>query len=164
MKVGSGLVPALLVSLVLIGLAVYLGAMARKKLLDAGKIIDRKKDFMEEAEEFALRVPDPAMVTDALRALNYAEFRCRMQEDGNQQIFQFTGSGWAARLFRKDLQQGYSLYRFSFTNWKTRNGMPENALQMNQLLTAVEKMFLSIDPQTQVRSEPIQVKTKHNFF
>ena len=37
-------------------------------------------------------------------------------------------------------------------------------LQMNMLLTAVEKLFLSIDGSTQVRTQPLELKTKHTFF
>lgn len=35
---------------------------------------------------------------------------------------------------------------------------------MNILITAIEKMFLSIDPGAQVQNIPIKVKTNPSFF
>ena len=35
---------------------------------------------------------------------------------------------------------------------------------MNMLLTAVEKMFLSLDHGTQVRTVPLELKTKHSIL
>lgn len=42
--------------------------------------------------------------------------------------------------------------------------MVQEHIPMNILITAIEKMFLSIDPAAQVKNVPIQVKTKPNFF
>ena len=55
-------------------------------------------------------------------------------------------------------------YYFHFTNWDTRNGVNPQSEQMNTLLTTIEKVFLKIDPQTQVSTEDIKVKHRPKFF
>ena len=42
--------------------------------------------------------------------------------------------------------------------------MPQDGLNMNKLTTAVEKIFLSLDPNTQVRTVPLEFKTKHSIL
>ncbi len=45
-----------------------------------------------------------------------------------------------------------------------RYGTPQNLTGMNMLLTAIEKAILSVDPNTQVRTEEMKVKTKPGMF
>ena len=150
-----------------------------------GKIISRRTNFMENAEEFTLTVVEPERVTEAVKAIDYAEMRTKMQGSNEQQLFKFTGSTWSAQLHKlrdngtqvvyrfeftnwkthNGMPQGTQVvYRFEFTNWKTHNGMPQDGLNMNKLTTAVEKIFLSLDPNTQVRTVPLEFKTKHSIL
>ena len=60
---------------------------------------------------------------------------------------------------------GKNIWYFSFMNWKEdRYGLPEDVTEMNILVTGIEKIFLSIDPNTEVKNTPIQTKTKTKFF
>lgn len=148
----------------LMGFVFYFSLKSQKQLLADGKIIGRRIDFMESAEEFTLSAVDPAQVTEAVKAIDYAEMRTKMQGSNEQQLFKFTGSTWSAQLHKLRDNGTQVVYRFEFTSWKTHNGMPRDALSMNKLTTAVEKIFLSLDPNTQVRTVPLEIKTKHSIL
>ena len=154
----------ILIVVAVVGVAIYFALKAHNKMVAEGKIISRRKNFMESAEEFTLSAVDPAKVTEAVKAMDYADMRTKMQGSSERQLFKFTGSTWAAQLHKLSEDGTQVVYRFEFTNWKTHNGMPENAVNMNKLTTAVEKMFLGFDPNTQVRTVPLEFKTKHSIF
>ncbi|MDY2872444.1 MAG: hypothetical protein SOT57_07910 [Eubacteriales bacterium] len=154
----------LLIVAAVMGIVIYFSLKSQKQLLADGKIICRRIDFMESAEEFTLSAVDPAQVTEAVKAIDYAEMRTKMQGSNEQQLFKFTGSTWSAQLHKLRDNGTQVVYRFEFTSWKTRNGMPCDALSMNKLTTAVEKIFLSLDPNTQVRTVPLEFKTKHSIL
>ena len=149
---------------VLIFVVAYFSVKAHKQLLAEGKIISRSPDFMESAEEFILSQIEPAQITEAVRALDYSDLGVGMRGSGAQQVFQFTGQTWGAQLRRLADEDGRAVYRFQFTNWKTHNGMAQDALRMNKLATALEKLFLGLDPKAQVRTVPLEYHTKHSFF
>ena len=147
----------LLIVAAVMGVVIYFAMKSHNKMVADGKIISRRTNFMESAEEFTLSAVYPAQVTEAVKAIDYAEMRTKMQGSNEQQLFKFTGS-----TLRDNGTQ--VVYRFEFTNWKTHNGMPQDGLNMNKLTTAVEKIFLSLDPNTQVRTVPLEFKTKHSIL
>ncbi|MBO4562716.1 MAG: hypothetical protein J5772_03805 [Clostridia bacterium] len=141
----------------------YFSIKNRNKLIDEGKIILRKSDFMKSAEIFTLKTPDPDAVAEAVKAFNYSEMRVSMKGSSAKQQFVFTGLNWGAQLYRQSADEK-AAYRFEFTNWKTSNGSAQYDTHMNMLLTAVEKMFISFDANTQVTTVPLELKTKHHLF
>lgn len=154
----------LVVSAALFGVIIYFSMKKHKQLVSEGRIISRRTDFMENAEEFTLTAVDPARVTEGVRNMDYAAMHTGMKGSSEQQRFDFTGNGWSARLVRLSADEAKTVYRFAFTGWKTRNGLPQDALNMNQLTTAVEKLFFSLDPNTLVREVPLELKTKHSIL
>ena len=143
---------------------IYFSMKAHKKLVSEGKIISRRTDFMENAEEFTLAAIDPSRIIEGVKGFNYQEMHVSMKGSSEKQSFRFTGSSWAAQLFRVSTDEAQCVYRFEFTNWKTNGSMAEGAMGMNMLLTAVEKMFLDLDHETQVRAVPLELKTKHSIL
>lgn len=154
----------LLIVAVIMGVAIYFAMQSHNKMVAEGKIISRRTNFMENAEEFTLSVVDPAKITEAVKAMDYADMHTKMQGNNEQQLFKFTGSNWSAQLHRLSNNGAQVVYRFEFTNWKTHNGMPQDGLNMNKLTTAVEKIFLGFDSNTQVRTVPLEFKTKHSIL
>lgn len=155
----------LIVGAVAIGLTLGLRqGKVNHQLMDEGRIVQRKYVITEQAEEFTLRGADFARV---LRGIQDADLRGSgvsiQKNDANQVIF-FTGSNWKAEMYRKNDIDNQNVWYFHFTNWKTYRGMVQEHIPMNILITAMEKMFLSIDPAAQVKNIPIQVKTKPSFF
>lgn len=154
----------IVVVIIIMAVAIYFSLQTHKKLVAEGKIVSRSKNFMENAEEFTLVAVEPEKVTEAIKALNYNEMRTQMQGSSEQQLFKFTGNGWNAQLHRLEDNGTQVVYRFEFTHWKTHNGMAQDMMNMNKLLTAVEKMFLGFDSNTQVRSVALELKTKRSFL
>lgn len=154
----------LIIGFAILGVIIYFSMRAHNKMVSEGQIISRRTNFMENAEEFTLVLADPDQVTQAVNALDYHAIHTEMKASSQQQIFQFKGSSWTAQLRRLKEDRNQTLYRFEFTNWKTHNGMAQDALNMNRLTTAIEKAFLALDPDTQVRSVPLEFKTRHSIL
>lgn len=154
----------LLIFAAIMGIVVYFSMKAHNKMVSDGKIISRRTNFMENAEEFTFRKIDPATVAALVKAINYADMHASMQCSEERQLFRFNGSAWTAQLHKLSENDTQAVYRFEFTNWKTHNGMPRDGLNMNKLTTAVEKVFLSLDPNAQVKEIPLEIKTKHSVF
>lgn len=142
----------------------YLCVKERARLLDEGKILDRPRDFVRQAQEFTLTLPDEARVTEGVQGFDYKRLGVSMKGSDQQQSFRFAGPDWSASLRRLSREGQTSVYRFEFTGWRSSGGVPTRALQMNMLLTAVETLLLSIDPHTRVRGCPVELHTKHSFL
>lgn len=135
-----------------------------RQLLDEGRIIRRKYVITEQAEEFTLRGADFARVLQGIRNADLRGSGVSVQKNEANQIFFFNGSNWKAEMYRKNDAGNQNVWYFHFTSWKTYRGMVEEHIPMNILMTAIEKMFLSIDPGAQVRNMPVKVKTNPSFF
>ena len=84
----------------IMAVAIYFALKAHNKLVAEGKIISRRTDFMENAEEFTLAAVDPSQVTEGVKAFDYNGMRVAMKGSSENQAFRFTGNNWGARLFR----------------------------------------------------------------
>ncbi len=152
------------IMIVMIAFIVIVASVMAKnnaKLASEGKIVTRNDVFYEKIQEYTLAVDDAELVTKALRTVPYEELRITAKGNTAEQMFHFEGTAYEAGLYRKSHGDGKSVYCFNFTEWKTmRYGTPQNLTGMNMLLTAIEKAILSVDPNAQVRTEEMKVKTK----
>ena len=64
------------------GVVIYFAMKSHNKMVADGKIISRRTNFMESAEEFTLSAVDPAQVTEAVYALQTRaeEHRAELEE------------------------------------------------------------------------------------
>lgn len=159
---------AIVLGAAILGLIIYRNWKQQSQLTSEGKIIDRNRHFIEQAENFTLVCDNHNRVVSGVQSLAYSEMKISMTMDAQNQAFRFTymtamGS-WNALLYRMGAPDRRMTYRFQFTNWKTSDYGVIGEVQMNMLLTAIEKMFLSIDPNTQVQTSLLETKTKHKFF
>ena len=131
------------------------------KLQSEGKIVTRKRNFVEEATEFIL-LADSSSVAEELQKLPYPDMKLSMnaRSDGKSFDFFCPRWNWKARLFLKDTEGDKAVYCFEFLEWKVNGSMTIGDVYMNMLLTGVEKMFLSLDPHTQVQTRLIGTKIK----
>ncbi|MBQ6059890.1 MAG: hypothetical protein IJL36_00470 [Clostridia bacterium] len=107
---------------------------------------------------------DQNKVTEGLKEIGNS-MRISINGNTNTQSFSITGgswSQWSARLKLLEATQEKTVYRFLFSNWKSgaHSTAPEDPTSMNLVLTAVEKMFLNIDPNTKVHTEPVSYHTE----
>ena len=156
----SGLI-VILICAVLFLLAVFIQAKSTSKLVERGLIINREKDFMEKAEIFTLKPVSTDQVVAGLKDVNA---KTKVGINGTMERgYLFDGgsySRWKASLRCMEKNESQSVFRFVFTEWETQNDRPKDDISMNILLTALEKMFLQLDPQTQVKSESVEIHTK----
>ena len=82
----------------IMAVAIYFALKAHNKLVAEGKIISRRTDFMENAEEFTLAAVDPSQVTDSVKAFDYNGMRVAMKGNSENQAFRFTGN-WGCPQF-----------------------------------------------------------------
>lgn len=137
----------------------------RNELLSDGKILDRRPDFVKKAEIFTInRMENYSKIIDGVMAFDYSDIKCSLDGDKAKQTYRFKGADWNAHLWLVKTTDSNFIYRFEFGEWSERNGIPYSGIPMNKLLTAIEKMFVSIDPNTTVSSEIIEYKTKHSFL
>lgn len=148
-----------------IGIGVAIGVSRGKKikaLQDEGKIVRRDMHYAEKGEEFTSKIGSYGALKEALETLGIP---CAAEGNTATQIL-FSETDFKARLYKKafDEPSGIGVYRFEFTHWKTDRYSNANETGMNMLLTAVEKAFLKLDPNTGVSTYAMQFKTKHTLF
>ena len=154
----------ILIVAAVMGVAIFFALKGHNKMVAEGKIVSRRPDFMKNAEIFTLSPVDPARVVEAVKGFDYRDMHTSMKGSSEKQSFQFSGNGWEARLYRVQADETQAVYRFEFTNWQSNGRMPQGGLDMNKLATAVEKAFLSLDPGTQVQTQPLELHTTRSMF
>ena len=153
----------ILIGVAILAVVIVLAYNKHKKLVESGEIADRNANFVKEAVDFQVKNADPQVVAEKLKA-GMQNIGVSCKGSISAQDFEFQGAGWVAALKKIAENDGTSTYRWQFLNWKTRNGMPEDGLNMNRTLTAIEKMFLSIDPETTQTKQIMQVSSRPRFF
>lgn len=152
----------IILAVLLIVAAVGFSAWWKGRLIGQGKIIRRANDFVEYAEIFTVRPISDEEYAAALKALDLKK-TCTSLE-GNTKAVKFTGTYFSASIRCVKQTETSSVYRFEFDSWKTKYGRPSLENEMNMLLTMVEKMFVQLDPNTQVSTVKNEIKTKRSIF
>jgi hypothetical protein len=132
-------------------------------LMSEGRIINRDAEFMKNAQTFSLAKINMESLITAMKneGLPFDGLEWRTGPD----VMTFKGSNWDAQMVKLASNNERDKFQFSFLKWETMPyGGAVNFTQMNVLLTAIEKAFLSLDSTTKVQTERIKVDTKNNFF
>jgi len=132
-------------------------------LMAEGRIINRDADFMKNAQTFTLAKISMDSLISAMKneGLPFAELEWKTGADA----MTFKGSDWDAQMVKTENSNGLDSYRFSFLQWnQVQYGGASNFTQMNVLLTAIEKAFLKLDPNTKVQTERIKINTNSKFL
>ena len=136
---------------------------AADNLLSSGMIITRDADFMKNAQIFMLSKMSMDTLISAMKkeGLPFDGLSWKAGEDA----MSFSYNQWDAQMIKLPNDYEYDKFRFSFTGWQTmKYGQAVDITQMNQLLTAIEKAFIKLDPNTKVKTEQIKVNTKSSFL
>ena len=132
-------------------------------LMNEGRIINRDQDFMKNAQIFTLSSVSMESIVATLKneGLPFDGLEWRTGADA----MTFKGSDWDAQMVKLESSEGRDKYQFSFLQWETMQyGGAVNFTAMNVLLTAIEKAFLKLDPNTKVQTERIKVNTNSKFL
>ena len=144
---------AIVLSVVIVIIAVVIGTIRGKRLLSEGKTIKREGAFWEDAEDFTISCTDTERVTRGIRSIDYNDMKVTMRV--NKQAYQFEGSqlgdSFVAKLNLKESSDTHLVYTFSFNEIVKKGSVLSCVAKMNMLLTAIEKVFVEIDPCAQVK-------------
>lgn len=158
----------ILIIVVALAIGVALGLSQHKKnmaLMEDGRLIKRDVSFVETAEIFTLQNADFSQVIAALKETNFEGTGVSIKGSAQEGAVNFqAGNSWAARLVAVKSDPGIYSYMFTFIKWQTYRGMPQDFTAMNMTLTALEKMFLKLDPNTKVESRKNKTKTTPKFL
>lgn len=143
-------------------IGIYIGlaqAKKTKQLIADGKIIKRDLQFHKMRETFSLNIPEGVNLDDEIKSIITPEMHINHGKSDSG-VYVFQGYDWKASLKPVQTENGTD-YEFNFLKWKNQKyGTPNNSNQMNLLLTAVEKMFLKLDPNTVVTTKLNKVNVK----
>ncbi len=142
--------------------AAFVTAQRSKKLFEEGKIIKRPSTFWENAELFITNTTLESF-ENAIQKFDLTDCKVSIEHFSNGILFKSSHS-WNATVEFKGTKEDKNVFEFSFPAYKTKNGMPYRVDTMNIIETAVEKAFLSNDPETAVETHKMQYKTKSKLF
>lgn len=151
---------------VIILIAAMVGAKKGKALADEGKITQRQQSFWEYAETFTTTATYEN-VREAVKKTNFEDCKADVYPDfeGDKFILFKSGHGWNAALKYSGAQDDKHTFTFYFPAWNTQKyGMPYGMMEMNVIETAIEKLFLALDPGTMVTSKRLETKSKSKIL
>lgn len=150
-----------LIGLAVMGVLMYVAyrwdEKRKKKLIGEGKLIERDSGFEENTEDFTIASQCDPIVAPAVRSIPFDSCRAKLVEDDGVTFVIARPKDWKAVLTRTLQDHGTCTYNFRFIQWEDN----ANRLHMNMLLTAVEKLFLSLDPNVKVHVRKMNVKTTY---
>lgn len=157
-------------SAVFYGIIYYLNISKKNKLMAENKIIDRNQSFFKKEHFFETSVSSIQELGDAIERGVLGSESISFEPDYGRGSIIFHNNvsfGTFGAALRSDGNaEGIYKYSFRVEAWKEKNGMitRQDLFNANVLLTAIEKAFLKLDPQTRVSEQEMMIKTKHSFF
>ena len=135
-------------------LSLHLKNRKKNELISKGLIVERNDRFFQQEHVFATRVGDFAAIAAAIdrNALNEQKITFEPYIEHGQIVFnnRISFGSFRARLTTLGLNNGLYYYRFQVEAW--RDGQYGTTRQdifgANVVLTAIERAFLRLDPQT----------------
>ena len=125
---------------------------------DRRREVDRARQWVEEnTEDFTIVSQFNPMVAPAVRSIPFGSFRARLVEDDGVTFVIARPKDWKAVLTRTLQDHRTCTYNFRFIQWEDK----ADKVHMNVLLTAVEKLSLSLDPNVKVHVRKMNVKTTY---
>ncbi len=157
-------------ALIIIGAIVFFGSLGavayfnKQQMAESGKIIKREGQWWKDEVIFSTTATFPE-VQAALKTIDISDSGAAIGlSDQGKAVHFKCGEKWDAALADLGPENGRNTFGFFFLSWETKSGVNTRADQMNIVLTAVEKMFLSIDPTTTVETHRGKFKSKISFL
>lgn len=131
-----------------------------------GDLIKRDAGFYKDEEIFTAHIPDMkafgGAMTEALRGTGV----CNLSGSYDSTVsLGGTKRSWQARLVKLESDGDMVRYSFGVTHYTdSTNEVMGMALDLNYVLTAMEKTFLKFDPNTKVETKAIDFKSHRSLF
>lgn len=148
----------------------YLNNKKKTELMSKGQIVDRGNNFYKQAHTFTTRTGDFSAIARAIDHYVLGENKITFEPYIEQGQIVFNNrvnfGSFRARLKTLGHQDGQYYYQFQVETWSEgQYGMTRQDLfGANILLTAIEKAFLRIDPETGADRMAATYKTKTRLF
>ena len=150
----------IIVSILILVVVGVIGEKRQRRLKEEGKIIERAGRFYENATWFFTSASWESIL-DAVQKRDFSDAGVTHPYSGGTKAVVFNSRhSWSAQLKHIGERDGRSVYSYSLTNWKTNNGGAWRGDTMNMMQTAIEKVFLSLDPSVTVETHKMQLKTR----
>lgn len=163
--------PAGILILILIMISVIVACICSKKQRDKppdkGKLIQRETDFWDRSESFTV---EGIALEDVFTRLPADDLKDNvgsyiLQPEQNRIVFVHNGNeeSYTGTLSLISADNGTNTFRLLINQYKTCGSSP-NAESLDALYTAVERVFLEIDPEIEVTTKFVDRKTRHNII
>lgn len=152
------------------GIIIYLNVSKKNKLKAENKIINRDTNFFKREHFFETSISSLREIGDAIDKGVLRSETISFEPDYAHEIIIFHNNvsfgTFGAALRTKETKDGLYRYSFRMDAWRERNKeiSRQDFFNANVLLTAIEKAFLKLDPQTQVSDRVFEITTKHELF
>lgn len=161
-----------IVAVAIVGCVVFYNSKKKKALIENGAIIDRDNVFFKQEHIFQTKTSDFSLITETIKKSDIFQEKVSFEQHTakKQAIFRnkVNFGTFVARLIATDQHEedGRYCYKFQVEAWREgKYGITrQDLLGANELLTVIEKAFLSLDPNTSVQSVMAQYKTKTTFL
>ena len=131
------------------------------EMFASGAIIRRDANFMENVQRFTLSKVGMDNLIAAMKNEGLPFSGLEWKTGNGDMGFRY--KDWTAHLVKLDGGDNTDKYEFGFSQWQT-NKYGVTLMQMNQLLTAIEKAFFKLDSNTIVQTKRGKIYTKSSFF
>lgn len=135
-----------------------------KEMFTEGRIIAREDLFWENGEYLYTTTPYETIL-EAVMQEDFTECRVSVTpnyEDGT--IIAFVDKrSFSAALACYGEENGEHIYEICFPSWNEK-GLVSVSVRMNLLMTKLEKIFLSFDPDTEAEIQILDTKTRTSFW
>lgn len=152
------------------GIIFYLNVSKKNKLKEENKIIDRDPVFFKREHFFETSVASLKEIGDAVDQGVLNSEGISFEPDYGRGIIIFHNNvsfgTFGAALRTAGNADGVYRYSFKIDAWRETNGgiTRQDLFNANVLLTAIEKAFLKLDPQTKVSDQASKITRKHSLF
>lgn len=158
------------ISAICYGIVFYLNASRKNKLKEENKIIERDTIFFKREHFFDTSVSSLIEIGDAIDKGTLSSETISFEPDYEHGIIVFHNNvsfgTFGAAL--RNVKTAGGIYRYSFRIdvWREMNGgiSRQDFFNANVLLTAIEKAFIKLDPQTKVSDQATKITRKHELF
>lgn len=150
----------IVIAAVVIGVGVSIAKMNRLK--GEGKFVNRDMNFQDYDYTFTIKRTSYETVEAEVNQLDLSDVKIEdsfYKYKGQPIIILRSSYGWNAQLDLVGEDAEKSQYRFGFPLYSTNKGTVKHAMEMNVMLTLIEKMFLKLDPDADVRQDLVKRKS-----
>lgn len=173
----------IILSLLIFGVTIVIGVLycvlnpktreARQKRIEAeksGALMKRDPYFYKDMEIFTAQIRDFNAFCTAMTAAVSKTQVCSFSGDYNGKVVYLgTKISWSVVLERLPSNDGFVRYSLGMEEYRqTQLSDAANVMalanDLNYLFTAIERTFLSFDPNTKVAKEAIQFKHRSSLF